>query len=166
MRGFVSYVDYGKKCGGWGVGGWRSPQTTFDATNPDAPFPFARRTTYPLVPNLKLLSDVRCESAVTSASATGSRVSFGVLVWVFIHLPNATSAILSPTLLRSALSLRIWLLLRVDWSMDVVVPFVDGSSIQHPLYFLRTHLMASYFCSIDPVNNSINAQSKYMGIKK
>jgi len=56
---------------------------------------------------------------------TGSRTSLGVLVWVFIHLPNASSAILSPTLLRSALSLRIWPLVRVEWSIVIEVPSVD-----------------------------------------
>ena len=111
---------------GNGESGWMSTQDTFDATNPDAPLPFARRTTYPFVPNLKLLSSLNWSIAPTSASATGSRTSFGVLVWLFIHLLNASSAMSSPILLRSALSLRTWPLVRVDWSMVIIFSLVNG----------------------------------------
>jgi hypothetical protein len=70
------------------------------------------------------LSSLNRSSATTSASATGSRTSFGVLDWAVIHFENASSAMPSPTLLQCALSSRTWPFIRVEWSM-----VLDGSSV-------------------------------------
>ena len=90
----------------WEKRTYQNSAACYEDLKTDAPLPLERFTTYPFAPRRKVLSSLNWSSAVTSASATGSRTSLGVLDWVFIHLPNAFSAISSPTLLRSALSLR------------------------------------------------------------